>query len=521
MNHNEPTSPTPQEGCTYSTDESTSSDHQPLTAPSSEASVVGQNSLDVLKGFKVSLGDSTMKVLPAALKKYKINENDWQKYVIFICYGSPGMDTAAGNRIERCLNYDEKPLLLFQTLKNANKNPVFMLKHTKDIRSPIAISRAKYATRRACTVPTPSSSGCQLGGDSKDDWDFVCAPAELDVATQDSANDAKSRGASTPEGGSSQSNRIQMTTYAVAIYPYMAEKDDEFDVVVHDHRIERCLNYDEKPLLLFQQLKDEKKNPVFVVKHRRHLPSPVAVALKGQTKRKAHVIPKDTTTDSEQGEDIRDSVSTSATLVDDARSSAKSAKTRTTNMSSSLLAHTIKKKSCYGAVVSYAIAVYPYAAEQQDEFDISLGDTFVVIFQARNWWVVQRDRIGSGLVDMDTTKQGLAPSGCLLETTVPVASAIAEARTTALNTSSNAPILPKSIISPSCTGNVTTDHKKMGEEEVDVASGDIVRVFRRYDHWSYVGYLLIHIFNLTLTIAQVVKEDGDRGWVPGLQPQLP
>ena len=55
------------------------------------------------------------------------------------------------------------------------------------------------------------------------------------------------------------------------------------------------------------------------------------------------------------------------------------------------------------------------------------GDTFVIISRARGWWVVQRDPTGSGAVDSDTSKQGWVPAGCLLETRIPVATAIAEA----------------------------------------------------------------------------------------------
>ena len=49
-----------------------------------------QDSQDNLKSFKVSLDDPAWKVLPAALKKYKINNDDWQNYAMFICYGAPG-----------------------------------------------------------------------------------------------------------------------------------------------------------------------------------------------------------------------------------------------------------------------------------------------------------------------------------------------------------------------------------------------------------------------------------------------
>lgn len=42
------------------------------------------------------------------------------------------------------------------------------------------------------------------------------------------------------------------------------------------------------------------------------------------------------------------------------------------------------------------------------------------------------------------------------------------------------------------------DYQKKGEEELDLAKDDALRVFKRYNHWSYA-----------------VKEvGGDRGWVP-------
>jgi len=137
-----------------------------------------------------------------------------------------------------------------------------------------------------------------------------------------------------------------------------------------------------------------------------------------------------------------------------------------------------------------------------------VGDTFVILSRARGWWVVQRDPTGSGIVDTDIVKQGWVPAGCLLETNVPVASAIAEA-TAAKNGSasgsppgtpsiSKTPILPLSIISTSFPGIALMDYKKKGDEELDLVKDDALRVFKRYNHWSYA-----------------VKEvGGDRGWVP-------
>ena len=49
-----------------------------------------ESSENLNKSFKVTLDDPTWKVLPAALKKYRINNDSWQNYAMFICYGSPG-----------------------------------------------------------------------------------------------------------------------------------------------------------------------------------------------------------------------------------------------------------------------------------------------------------------------------------------------------------------------------------------------------------------------------------------------
>lgn len=128
------------------------------------------------------------------------------------------------------------------------------------------------------------------------------------------------------------------------------------------------------------------------------------------------------------------------------------------------------------------------------------GDTFVILSRARGWWVVQRDPTGSGIVDTDIVKQGWVPAGCLLETNVPVASAIAEA-TAAKNGSSSdsspdtliskTPILPLSIISTSFPGIALMDYSKKGDEELDLVKDDALRVFKRYNHWSYVSNVII------------------------------
>lgn len=101
---------------------------------------------------------------------------------------------------ERCLSYEEKPLLLFQKLKEANQNPVFTLRHIKDIESPISIALAKQAQRRESMRKT-------LDGGST-------------VSKRMAGNN----------GGV-----VEPTTgFCVAIYPYMSEGEEDFDVGVGD-----------------------------------------------------------------------------------------------------------------------------------------------------------------------------------------------------------------------------------------------------------------------------------------------
>ncbi|KAF8845199.1 hypothetical protein BDN67DRAFT_893490 [Paxillus ammoniavirescens] len=399
-----------------------SSASQRNPTPSTGESAGSQPS-DNLKSFKVSLEDPTWKVLPAALKKYKINNDNWQNYAMFICYGSPG------NRIERCLSYDEKPLLLFQKLKEAKKNPVFMLKHIKDIRSPIAVAQQKHALRKASVS-----------------------------ADQGNAN---SNNASNASNSNSNKPIAAGQGRAIARPPKLEVSDLS-------------------------------------------APAPPLTGTTPQAGWPEVISPVTEHKSGDDGASNRDTISTSTTLVNAGQSSSDSTKSRTTTVYGSVEVDGTKREMPPPMGVSYAVAIYPYMAEQEDEFDVIVGDTFVILSRARGWWVVQRDPTGSGVVDTDTSKQGWVPAGCLLETNVPVASAIAEATAAAKSSSSpdssekKTPILPLSIISTSFPGIALMDYKKKGEEELDLAKDDALRVFKRYNHWSYA----------------VKEEGGDRGWVP-------
>lgn len=91
------------------------------------------------------------------------------------------------------------------------------------------------------------------------------------------------------------------------------------------------------------------------------------------------------------------------------------------------------------------------------------------------------------------------PAGCLLETNVPVASAIAEANAARASANgspppsptSKTPILPLSILSTSFPGVALMDYRAKGEEELNLVKNDLLRVFKRYNHWSYVSQLSI------------------------------
>ncbi|KAJ6496772.1 hypothetical protein DFH09DRAFT_1204978 [Mycena vulgaris] len=373
------------------------------------------DSSETLKSFKVSLEDPTWKVLPAALKKYRINNDNWENYAMFICYGS------TGNRIERCLSYDEKPLLLFQKLKDAKKNPVFMLKHIKDIRSPIAVAQQKHAARKASSIRP------------------LNRPPRLEVDLSASAG-APAPGIATAMSPAPGWPDLGMMSPSVERGP---SGDDSLGSSTH------------------------------------HLSSSTTM--------------------------------TGSTLVAASNGGHESLKRANGDPSEVTPNSSREMPPMSSSGVSYAVAIYPYMAEQEDEFDVVVGDTFIILSRARGWWVVQRDPTGSGVVDTDIVKQGWVPAGCLLETNVPVASAIAEATAAKGGSSgssnldsppetpvSKTPILPLSIISTSFPGIALMDYKKKGDEELDLVKDDALRVFKRYNHWSYA----------------VKEEGGDRGWVP-------
>lgn len=208
----------------------------PSTARSKDgpggASGSGNTPDNPYRSFRVTLEDPCYKVLPAALKKYKIND-DWRLYALFICYGNT----------ERCLAYDEKPLILFQKLKESNDNPVFMLRHIKDIKSPIAVASAKHAARRdkrppgigggverslmgvnrdgsaapSATTTTPANGLGPNARPTRLHHPPVLLPVGKDKAAEEAGDGS----------GADQKDEKERRNqgYCIAIYPYLAERE--------------------------------------------------------------------------------------------------------------------------------------------------------------------------------------------------------------------------------------------------------------------------------------------------------
>lgn len=131
---------------------------------------------------------------------------------------------------------------------------------------------------------------------------------------------------------------------------------------------------------------------------------------------------------------------------------------------------------------------------------------------------MQRDVAGTGVPSTspeDAPKW--IPAGCLLETILPPAQAIADTRangpqsqslsptTSPISATSNPskrPILPSHIISTSFPGITLMPYgygdNPKGEHELTLNRGEVLRVFKRYNHWSYVRGIVLPRLSMEL-----------------------
>jgi hypothetical protein len=95
-------------------------------------------------------------------------------------------------------------------------------------------------------------------------------------------------------------------------------------------------------------------------------------------------------------------------------------------------------------------AIFEYKAEREDELDVNIGDSFIIMdTNTTGWWVVE--------------KNGKTGWGCLMENN----------QKTEADPDADAPI----------EGTVLHDYEAIGVNELSIKKGDLVLVHKTYQHW--------------------------------------
>jgi hypothetical protein len=197
----------------YSTNATTESQTNPSSGSGASPSV------EIFKSFRVSMNDPCYKVLPAALKKYNINE-PWHHYALYIVFGD----------LKQCLGPEEKPLILFKQLDKEGKKPMFMLRKI----SPSDITNAP---------PTNAPPTTSLGWNADD-----CKLETFRVAMEDPCSNALP----------ATHRKYTLTS------PWQT-----YDLYIVFGDAERCLGLKEMPLLIFKILDWEGKKPRFELRKKK------------------------------------------------------------------------------------------------------------------------------------------------------------------------------------------------------------------------------------------------------------
>lgn len=98
--------------------------HQTLQSAltSSAAPFSYQPVSEPLKQLRASTDDPCSKILQAAMKRHKLNDQDWRNYALVLCYGDK----------ERVLDLNEKPVTIFKDLRERGEHPAIMLRQKSD-----------------------------------------------------------------------------------------------------------------------------------------------------------------------------------------------------------------------------------------------------------------------------------------------------------------------------------------------------------------------------------------------------
>ncbi|KAE8221282.1 hypothetical protein CF326_g8592, partial [Tilletia indica] len=321
------------------------------------------------RSFRVTLEDPCYRVLPAALKKYKIND-DWKKYALIICHGNT----------ERCVTYEEKPLLLFQKLKESKQNPIFMLRHIRDVKNPIALAKAKAEARKGSVggggggatglvkIPSKDTASEDAGASSKTaNTSAAAALAKGNKVAQTVArfetSSPKLPPATTP---TSEVGPPNSATTAAAPPPATTSNKKAGSGSGHT-------------LVALGSREWAEAMAVRALKNGHEVGKPVLTGAATRLPASAPVASASGAAAAVAGAEKKSGEGTGTAISPGQPPGSASSTSAATNSPSPPLSR------------KYAIAIYPYPSERDDEFDVELGDTFVVLSKIYGWWAVERD----------------------------------------------------------------------------------------------------------------------------------
>ncbi|WFD43147.1 hypothetical protein MPSI1_001800 [Malassezia psittaci] len=326
------------------------------------------------------------------------------------------------------------------------------------------------------------------------------------------------------------------TLLTLALRKYQVRGDaKEFALFIRSSSSQRCLTLEEKPLLILQKLREARNQPWVVVQHISDIESPIELGEKKLQSRR-----KDAGNKSKN-----EAMRLRARILDPNESQAEerafgvSQWLMRADISGKMAEQKLKSAKIMGPAANvfaqssqsqtFALAIYPYESEREDEFDIQAGDAFIVLAKAKGWWALRRDSLADGQGDVYVSNDlngsetveiwtGWVPAGCLLETSRPIADLlfvqVNRARSLSSNPISsedkNAPYrslrhalihapLPLAIVLSSGTQGAMLAPFETTDGTLVLQTNERLRVFKRYNHWSYC-------------IVDGVSQA--RGWVP-------
>jgi hypothetical protein len=109
---------------------------------------------ELSKTMRITLDDPCQKMIESALKKYDLNDK-WSNYSLFIVHNGRGRFYLMQFMcLERPIDYTDKPLSMFQKLQQAGEQPMFVLRHNRNVkqRAPARLAGAHSNTSMQAMV---------------------------------------------------------------------------------------------------------------------------------------------------------------------------------------------------------------------------------------------------------------------------------------------------------------------------------------------------------------------------------